>query len=158
MVPLHLAVTTVIFTESSFPPIAVGFFGLATGYLVYGTQELLGYPSPPDRKVNLTTGLWGVWMPGFMQFFAGAYLFAGLTWFGSFDGNPALYMAALAFTAYGVHWFALGLERRWVATRDPTRPCASHSWRYRYWAFWCSSITGSINRSGVCSSGSPWCT
>jgi hypothetical protein len=122
MVPLHLAVTTVIFTESSFPPIAVGFFGLATGYLVYGTQELLGYPSPPDRKVNLTTGLWGVWMPGFMQFFAGAYLFAGLTWFGSFDGNPALYMAALAFTAYGVHWFALGLERALGGDPRPNAP------------------------------------
>jgi hypothetical protein len=40
----------------------------------------------------------------------GIYLFAGLTLFGTFR-TPALYMAALAFTAYGVHWFALGWNR-----------------------------------------------
>jgi hypothetical protein len=28
-----------------------------------------------------------------------------------FTNNRALYMAALAFTAYGVHWFALGWNR-----------------------------------------------
>jgi hypothetical protein len=63
MSALHVAVTTV-----TFPPIAVGFFGLATGYLVYGAQELLGYPRRPNEKVDLATGIWGVWMPGFMQF------------------------------------------------------------------------------------------
>ena len=52
----------------------------------------------------------GIWMPGFMQFFAGVYLFAGLALFGTFK-TPALYMAALAFTAYGVHWFAIGWNR-----------------------------------------------
>jgi hypothetical protein len=50
-------------------------------------------------------------MPGFMQFITGVYLFVGLTWFGSFAGSPPLYMAALAFTAFGVHWWALGMER-----------------------------------------------
>jgi hypothetical protein len=49
-------------------------------------------------------------MPGFMQFLTGVYLFVGLTWFGSFGERP-LYMAALAFTAYGVHWWALGMGR-----------------------------------------------
>jgi hypothetical protein len=49
-----------------------------------------------------------VWMPGFLPFVTGILLFVGLTWFGSF-GEPPLYMAALAFTAYGVHWFAIGL-------------------------------------------------
>lgn len=47
-------------------------------------------------------------------------LFVGLTWFNSFRAMP-LYMAALAFTAYGVHWFALGLAR--VLGGDP-RPNA----------------------------------
>jgi hypothetical protein len=56
------------------------------------------------------SGIWGIWMPGFPQFLTGTYLFVGLTWFGSFNDKP-LYMAALAFTAYGVHWFALGLGR-----------------------------------------------
>jgi hypothetical protein len=111
MLPLHVAVTTVTFSKSVFPPIAVGFFGLATGYLIYGAQELFGYPSRPSDKVDLTTGIWGVWMPGFMQFITGVYLFVGLTWFGSFQSSPPLYMAALAFTAYGVHWWALGMQR-----------------------------------------------
>ena len=97
--------TTFTFPESAFPPLAVGFFGLGTGYLIYGPQELLGIPKA-SRAVNLATGLWGIWMPGFMQFLVGVYLFAGLVWFHSITAAP-LFMAALAFTAYGVHWFAL---------------------------------------------------
>jgi hypothetical protein len=97
---------------SPFPPLAVGFFGLGTGYLIYGTQELFNYPRR-DERVDLATGIWGVWMPGFMQFLTGIYLFAGLTLFGTFTSAPPLYMAALAFTAYGVHWFALG----WIRLR-----------------------------------------
>jgi hypothetical protein len=45
-----------------------------------------------------------------MQFLAGTILFLGLTLFGTFK-SPPLYMAALAFTAYGVHWFAMGWIR-----------------------------------------------
>jgi hypothetical protein len=100
---------------SAFPPLAVGFFGLGTGYLIYGPEELFGFPRR-DQSVDATSGIWGIWMPGFMQFITGTYLFLGLTLFHSFVA-PALYMAALAFTAYGVHWFALG----WVRLRrtDP---------------------------------------
>ncbi|MBO0686748.1 MAG: hypothetical protein J2P45_26675, partial [Candidatus Dormibacteraeota bacterium] len=98
--------TTFTFPESAFPPLAVGFFGLGTGYLIYGPQELLGLPKG-NRAVNLSTGLWGIWMPGFMQFLVGIYLFAGLVWFHSITAPP-LYMAAFAFTAYGVHWWAIG--------------------------------------------------
>jgi hypothetical protein len=89
--------------------LALGFFGLGTGYLIYGPQELFGYPKR-DARVDFATGMWGIWMPGFMQFLTGMYLFAGLTLFGTFK-NPGLYMAALAFTAYGVHWFAIGWNR-----------------------------------------------
>jgi hypothetical protein len=96
--------------QSPYPPLALGFFGLGTGYLIFGTQELLNYPAR-DAKVDLGTGIWGVWMPGFLQFVTGVYLFAGLTLFGTFTGTPPLYMAALAFTAYGVHWFAIGWNR-----------------------------------------------
>jgi hypothetical protein len=95
--------------ESPFPPLAVGFMGLGTGYLIYGLQELFGYPAR-NESVDFATGVWGIWMPGFMQFIAGIYLFAGLTLFGTFK-TPALFMAALAFTAYGVHWFAMGWNR-----------------------------------------------
>jgi hypothetical protein len=106
---LSLAQAVVTLPQSPFPPLAVGFFGLGTGYLIYGPQELLQYPKR-DGSVDLGTGMWGIWMPGFMQFITGVYLFLGLTLFGTFR-TPALYMAALAFTAYGVHWFALGWNR-----------------------------------------------
>ena len=101
--------TIVSLPASAFPPIALGFFGLATGYLIYGPQELFGSPKR-DPQVNLATGVWGIWMPGFLQFLTGTYLFAGLVWFHTFTAGP-LYMAALAFTAYGVHWFAIGYNR-----------------------------------------------
>ncbi len=104
-----LAQTTVAFPESAFVPLAVGFFGLGTGYLIYGAQEFLGLPER-SRPVDLTTGIWGICMPGFMQFLTGVFLWVGLAWFHSYRA-PALYMAALAFTAYGVHWFSLGLTR-----------------------------------------------
>jgi hypothetical protein len=95
---------------SPFPPIALGFMGLGTGYMIYGTQELFSYPAR-DERVDFATGMWGIWMPGFLQFVTGVYLFAGLTLFGTFTKAPPLYMAALAFTAYGVHWFAIGWNR-----------------------------------------------
>ncbi len=53
--------------QSPFPPIALGFFGLGTGYLIYGPQELLGFPKR-DASVDFGTGVWGIWMPGFCQF------------------------------------------------------------------------------------------
>jgi hypothetical protein len=96
--------------QSPFPPLALGFFGLGTGYLIYGPQELLGWPQR-DGSVDFGTGMWGIWMPGFCQFLTGTYLFLGLTLFGTFTSAPPLYMAALAFSAYGVHWFAIGWNR-----------------------------------------------
>jgi len=104
-----MAAQDVQFTASTFAPLAVGFFGLGTGYLIYFSQELFGWPARDDR-VNTATGVWGVWMPGFMQLLTGTYLFVGLAWLHSFREKP-LYMAALAFTAYGVHWFAIGYNR-----------------------------------------------
>ena len=100
------------FATSPFIPVAIGFFGLGTGYFIWGGQALFGFPKT-SPEVNRSLGLWGFWMPGFMQFLTGVYLFAGLTLFGTFTGSPPLYMAALAFTAYGVHWFALG----WIRMR-----------------------------------------
>ena len=107
---VSLIPSVVSLPQSPFPPLAVGFMGLGTGYLIYGIQELFGYPARDDR-VDFATGMWGIWMPGFLQFVTGVYLFSGLALFGTFVGAPPLYMAALAFTAYGVHWFALGWNR-----------------------------------------------
>jgi hypothetical protein len=115
----------ITFTTSTFPPLALGFFGLGTGYLIYGPQELAGWPKRDDR-VDRASGVWGIWMPGFCQFVAGIILFIGLTWFQVFK-QPALYMAALAFTAYGIHWFALGWNR--YRGNDP-RPNAGMSVAY----------------------------
>ena len=97
------------FSASTFVPLAVGFFGLGTGYLIYGPEELFKRPQR-SKAVDLTTGIWGIWMPGFLQFLTGVYLWVGLAWLHTFREKP-LYMAALAFTAYGVHWWAIGLTR-----------------------------------------------
>src|SRR6266478_7941447 len=91
-------------------PVAVGFFGLATGYFIWGGQALFQFPKD-SPGLDRTMGMWGFWMPGFMQFLTGVYLMVGLTWFSVFRGDPPLYMAALAFTAYGIHWFALSYRR-----------------------------------------------
>jgi hypothetical protein len=66
------------FASSAFAPLALGFFGLGTGYLIYGPQELLKWPHR-DESVDRATGIWGVWLPGFCQFVTGVILFIGLT-------------------------------------------------------------------------------
>jgi hypothetical protein len=113
----------VTFSASAFPPLALGFFGLGTGYLIYGPQELFGFP-PRDESVDRATGVWGIWMPGFCQFVTGIILFVGLTWLQVFTAKPPLYMAAVAFSAYGIHWFAIGWNR--YRGNDP-RPGAGMS-------------------------------
>jgi hypothetical protein len=107
---------TFTFASSHYAPIAIGFFGLATGYFIWGGQALFGFPKT-SPEVNRTMGLWGFWMPGFMQFITGVYLLVGLTWFNVFGKEAPLCMAGLAFTAYGVHWFAMGY-RRYVNSSD----------------------------------------
>jgi hypothetical protein len=115
----------VTFDPSAFPPLALGFFGLGTGYLIWGPQELFGWP-PRDERVDRALGVWGIWMPGFCQFVTGIVLFIGLTWFQVFK-EPPLYMAALAFSAYGIHWFAIGWNRY---RGDDPRPNAGLSVAY----------------------------
>ena len=107
----------VVLATSRFWPVAIGFFGLGTGYLVTGGQALFNFPrSTPE--VEKSMALWSFWMSGFMQFMTGVMLAVGLTWFGVFDNAPPLYMAAVAFTAFGVHWFAVA-HRRYVGA-SPT--------------------------------------
>lgn len=100
----------VTFAQSGFPPLALGFFGLGTGYLIYGLYELFGWP-PKDERTDRALGVWGIWMPGFCQFLTGVILLVGLTWLQVFTASPPLYMAALAFSAFGIHWFAMGWNR-----------------------------------------------
>ncbi len=103
---------TFTFASSPFVPVAIGFFGLGTGYFIWGGQALFGFPKT-SPEVNRSLGLWGFWMPGFMQFLTGIYLLTGLTWFNVFSKAAPLYMAGLAFTAYGIHWFAMA-HRRYI--------------------------------------------
>jgi hypothetical protein len=114
---VSVAATAVSFEPSAFVPLALGFFGLGTGYLIYGPQELAGYPRR-NRGVDITTGIWGIWMPGFLQFVTGVLLFVGLSWLDSFT-DKTLYMAAVAFTAYGVHWWAIGMARAFGSDPRP---------------------------------------
>jgi len=97
------------FAQSTFVPVVLGLFGLGTGYLVWGPQELTGWPER-DPTVDRSMGVWGLFMPGLCQLVTGILLFVGLSWFQVFNEKP-LYMAALAFSAYGIHWFALGWNR-----------------------------------------------
>ncbi|MGN6576140.1 MAG: hypothetical protein ACTHKG_10650, partial [Nocardioides sp.] len=104
------------FAASDFVPVALGFFGLGTGYLIWGPQELFGFPSRPQdevaaRALDRASGVWGIFLPGLCQVVTGIILFVGITWFQVFKDDPPLYMAAVAFTAYGIHWFALGWNR-----------------------------------------------
>lgn len=104
------------FAASDFVPVALGFFGLGTGYLIWGPQELFDFPRRPDdpdaaRALDRASGVWGIFLPGLCQVVTGIILFIGLTWFQVFKNDDALYMAAVAFTAYGIHWFALGWNR-----------------------------------------------
>ncbi len=122
------------FAASTYPPLALGFFGLGTGYLIYGPQELFGWPAR-DEAVDRSTGIWGIWLPGFCQFVTGIILFIGLTWFNVFK-EPPLYMAALAFSAYGIHWFAIGYNR---FQRGDPRPNAGMTV-----AFTVISVTGAL--------------
>jgi hypothetical protein len=112
----------VTFATTSFVPVVLGFFGLGTGYLIFGSQELLGFPRR-DASVDRATGIWGIWLPGFCQFVTGVYLFVALTWLGSLS-EPALYTAALAFSAYGIHWFAWGWNRYQGNDARPNAPMA----------------------------------
>ncbi len=105
-----------MFAHSSFWPVALGFFGLGTGYFIWGGQALFGYPKS-SPEVNRTMGMWGFWLPGFMQFLTGVYLMVGLTWFNVFGYAAPLYMAALAFTSFGIHWFVLA-HRRFIGASD----------------------------------------
>ena len=122
------------FAASAFVPVALGFFGPGTGYLIWGPQELWNFP-PRDDRVDRALGTWGIFLPGLCQLITGALIFVGLTWFQVFTARP-LYVAALAFSAFGIHWFVLGWNRY---RGNDTRPNAGMSV-----AFVVLSVTGAF--------------
>jgi hypothetical protein len=103
-----------MFASSPFWPVAIGFFGLGTGYYIWCGQALFGYPKGRPRSRS-HDGDVGFLMPGFCQFLTGVYLILGLTWFNVFGNAAPLYMAGVAFTVYGIHWFAMA-HRRYIGS------------------------------------------
>jgi hypothetical protein len=97
------------FPISSYVPLGLAFFGLGCGYLIYGPQELFGYPAR-SPSVDDAMGLWGIFMPGLCQLLNGTYILVGITWFHVFNGD-ALYAAGIITTLFGIHWLALGMIR-----------------------------------------------
>ena len=97
--------------DAALPPLAIGFFGLGIGYYVFGGAGFFRFPKENNDNINHAMGLWGIFMPGFMQFIAGTYIFLFLMIRRPPRSTPILYMAGLAFTSYGVHWFALGYNK-----------------------------------------------
>jgi hypothetical protein len=59
----HVLTCRNITATIALPANSLGFFGLGTGYLIYGPQELLGFPKR-DAGVDFGTGVGGIWMPG----------------------------------------------------------------------------------------------
>lgn len=110
-----------LFPISQFWPVAIGFFGLGTNYFVQGGTALFNGPnwSKDSRQLDKTVALWGIFFGGFMQFITGVYLMVGLSWFPVYRNASPLYMAAVAFTAYGVHWIILGWRRYVDAESGP---------------------------------------
>ena len=102
---VSLIQSVVSLPQSPFPPIAVGLLRPRHRLPDLRPAGTVRLPQARRHKVDFATGMWGIWMPGFMQFITGVYLFLGLTLFRHVHPAAPLYMAALAFTAYGVHWF-----------------------------------------------------
>ncbi len=94
---------------SAYVPLGLAFFGLGTGYLIFGPQEILGYPAKSE-STEISNAWWGFWMPGMLQFLCGTYILVGLTWLQVFKGAP-LYAAGIETTVFGIHWLAMGLSR-----------------------------------------------
>jgi hypothetical protein len=93
------------FANSPFGPVAIGFFGLGTGYFIWGGQALFGYPKAGPKSI----APWACGVSGgpALPIPHGVNLMVGLTWFNVFGNAAPLYMAGVAFIVYGIHWFAM---------------------------------------------------
>jgi hypothetical protein len=102
-----------VYPVSPFWPLGIGFLSLSINYFVQGGTTLAGGPNWSQDKIRYdrTVGLWGMFLGGFGQLLTGIYLMVGLSWFPVYRDAPPLYMAAVAFTVYGIHWIVLGWRR-----------------------------------------------
>ncbi len=99
--------------QSAYVPLGLAFFGLGTGYLIFGPQELLNFPAKTEQT-EISNAWWGFFMPGVLQFLCGTYILIGLSWFNVFGvgaHSTPLYAAGIETTVFGIHWLAMGLSR-----------------------------------------------
>lgn len=110
-----------VFPISHFWPVAIGFLALSINYFVQGGAAVAHGPrwSGDEVKWARTLGLWGIFLGGVGQLVTGIYLMVGLTWFPVFDNAAPLYMAAVAFSIYGIHWIVIGARRFLGADSGP---------------------------------------
>ncbi len=104
---------TMSYPVSEFVPIGIGFLSLSINYFVQGGEALFGGPkhSESNEATEKALGLWGMGLGGFGQLITGIYLMVGLSWFPVYREAAPLYMAAVAFTVYGIHWIVMGYRR-----------------------------------------------
>jgi len=109
----------ITFASSPFWPIAIGFFGLGNRLLHLGWASSSWHPKA-GPEVDRDHGYVGVLDARFLPVPHGRISDVGLTWFGVFANAAPLYMAGVAFTVYGIHWFAMA-HRRYVGSSAGTR-------------------------------------
>jgi len=125
-------------------------FRSGTGYFIWGGQALFGYPKAGPEVIAR-------WDVGFLD----ARLLSipyrrishrGLTWFNVFGNAAPLYMAGVAFTVYGIHWFAMA-HRRYIGRARCRMDDGDHlSLRFRprsvcVWKGWRRSSDDHLHRS-----------
>jgi len=92
-----------------------------------------GYPKASPRSIR-TMGMWGFLVPGFCQFLTGV-LSLVIYLVQRFRKCGTLYMAGLAFTVYGIHWFAMA-HRRYTGSSAARMDGGDRlSLSFRPWAF-----------------------
>jgi hypothetical protein len=90
--------------SSPFGPVAIGFFGLATGYFIWDGQALFGFPKQSRGQPH--AGLVGFLDAGLMQFLAGICLLTDLVQYVRQSGSTVHGWISLhRFTAFtGSRW------------------------------------------------------
>ena len=84
---------------------------LGPGYFIVGLFSVIPKPEPRSRPLIQTMGMWGFWMARFLPIPHQALSHCGIERDLTSLDNPApLYMAGLAFTVYGIHWFSDGVS------------------------------------------------
>ena len=102
------------FASSPFVPVAIGFLAWvpATSSLHLGWSGLVWFSQDQSRS-QPNPGLMGFLDAGLHAAPHGHLSVDRITWFNVFSNAAPLYMAGLAFTAYGIHWFAMA-HRRYI--------------------------------------------